>query len=128
MVSSLSATPATPRQVRALICQFYARGYREREDRLASAAGALGIDGLGSFRELSRQQAGILFASLRQPDARQAEPPVAAARRPVTSAEPTELAIVTILSELLMLIVEIDTALWRRKAGTLRSATRRRAA
>ncbi len=56
---------ATDRQVHALACMFYAHGYRDRGGRLQAAAAILGAD-VASFTELTRSQAGHLFAELRR--------------------------------------------------------------
>ena len=54
------ADPATPLQYGRAIRLFEQLGYTDRDDRLTAAAVLLGLDGLGSFRDLSKGKCGWL--------------------------------------------------------------------
>jgi hypothetical protein len=55
------ADPATPAQYGLAARLFEKLGYADREIRLEAAAVLLGLDGLGSFRDLSKGKCGWLI-------------------------------------------------------------------
>lgn len=61
----LATAPATPHQVGAIQGEFGRLGVRDRAERLAISAALLGLDHLGSTRQLVMGDAGRLFSALR---------------------------------------------------------------
>ncbi len=64
----LTDQPPTPAQVRLLLTGFQKLGYgrRERQERLAVAAAAIGADSISSFADLTGSQARRLIGCLRR--------------------------------------------------------------
>lgn len=82
MTSRLDTDPATRLQVGAVIGAFTQLGLRDREERLGLSADLLGLDCLGSTRELTKGQAGKLLSIVRAaPDLASLRRTAAAARR-----------------------------------------------
>jgi hypothetical protein len=65
-MSGMETEPLTDLQFGAIQREFTRLGYAraERDERLAVSAGLLGLDGLGSTRDLVKGQAGVLLRIL----------------------------------------------------------------
>lgn len=72
----LATEPATPTQVGAIHGEFARLGVSARAERLAISAALLGLDDLGSTRDLVMGDAGRLVGMLRQTSARSELPDV----------------------------------------------------